>query len=238
MEISVEGEKIGFTGIRNRGWNLYVPGILFGAHDFKRFNKQYVYVELPESRNRVFLRTATFLEVVGAPPAEAVPVYILVHDVAIKGPRSWDPPKGQVEYKEYEDIKAHHKTSNARLHALLREGVRREVAEESRIDIDNVKDLREIPNLVVAGKHDDLPAHFHYQYHIFEGKVDYKVYMKAKAKLDKLRENPHLTISMPKDIIEKDEMALWTPRDGLSMIMEGDPQKIIKLYMKYKGYRI
>jgi hypothetical protein len=43
---------------------------------------------------------------------------------------------------------------------------------------------------------------------------------------------------MPKDIIEKDEMALWSPRDGLSMIMEGDPQKIIKLYMKYKGYRI
>jgi hypothetical protein len=43
---------------------------------------------------------------------------------------------------------------------------------------------------------------------------------------------------MPKDIIEKDEMALWSPRDGLSMVMEGDPQKIIKLYMKYKGYRI
>ena len=235
METTVHGEKIHHVGTRINGWNLYVPGCRFGSHDFKRFNKQYVYVELPESENRVFLRTATFLEVQDVPGQTYEPCYVLVHDIGTKGPQSWDPPKGQVEYKEYETIQHKHRTARAQLRALLKEGVRREVEEESRIKLEDIKGLREIPNLVVGGHHADLPNHFQYQYHIFEGKVSYKVFQKAKAKIDNLRENPHLTVSMPKDIIEKDEVALWSPSDGLGMIMDGDPKKIMQLYMRYKN---
>jgi hypothetical protein len=235
MEITISGERIRYQGFDTVGWNLYVPGIRFGAHDFKRFNKVYAYVALPESEIWVFLRTAAFLKV--EVPDDMDPQFVLVHDVAAKGPRSWDPPKGQVEYKEYETIKSRSKTPIGRLHALLKEGVTREVEEESKIKMSDVKGLKEL-NLVVSGKHDDLPKHFHYQYHLFEGTISHKTYLNAKAKLDRLRMNPALTIGMAKDVIEKDNLALWKPSDGLGMVMEGDPQKIIELYCKYKGLKI
>jgi 8-oxo-dGTP pyrophosphatase MutT (NUDIX family) len=235
MEIVVSGEKVKYKGLPFKSWNLFVPGIRFSFHDFKRFNKQYVSIELPESKIRVFLRTAIFLEVTGV-PNEDESQYVIVHDIGKKGKGSWDPPKGQVEYKEYEEVSRRHRLPNTTLHALLREGVRREVVEETRINLNDVFDLREIPYLAIAGKHEDLPKNFHYQYNIFEGKITYKTFMKAKAKMDHLRANPHLTITMPKDIIEKDEIRLWKPSDGLDMIMDGDPKKLIQLYLDYKGY--
>jgi hypothetical protein len=39
---------------------------------------------------------------------------------------------------------------------------------------------------------------------------------------------------MPKDIIEKDNIILWSPSMGLGKIIEGDPEKLIRLYMSYR----
>jgi len=237
MDISIKDEKIKYLGDRNiskiYGWNLFVPGIRIGAHDFKRFNKVYAYVALPKAEIRVFLRTAIFLEVIGLDSDKKH--YVLVHDVGKSGKHTWDVPKGQVEYKEFMDIKSKFRSPITGLHSLLKEGIRRELEEEAKISIDDVINLREIPNLVVAGKHKDLPEHFHYQYHIFEGKVHYKFFEKAKQQLDRLRNNPILTIDMPKDVIEKDNITLWTTSEGFDKIIEGDPMKIVTLYMSYKN---
>jgi len=239
MEITIDNEKIKYSGDKNvskiYGWNLYVPGIRIGAHDFQRFNKQYAYVMLPEKNIWVFLRTAIFLEVIGRPNNKnGEPQYVIVHDVGKDGPHTWDVPKGQVEYKEFMDIKHKFRTPQTGLRGLLKEGIRRELEEESRISLDDVIGLKELTGLVVAGKHKDLPKNFHYQYHLFEGKVHYSLFDKAKKKVDKLRENPLLTINMPKDIIEKDNIMLWSPSDGLNKILHGDPEKIVRLYMSYK----
>ena len=239
MKIIINDEKIKYTGDKHvskmYGWNLFVPGIRIGAHDFKRFNKQYAYVALPEEKIWVFLRTAIFLEVVGIPKEKSgEPKFVIVHDVGKNTDHTWDCPKGQVEYKEFMGIKRRFRTPQTGLHGLLKEGIRRELEEEANIDINNVIGLREVPNLVVAGKHDDLPKNFHYQYHLFEGKINYSFYEKAKKKLDRLRENPVLTINMPKDIIEKDNIMLWSPSMGLDKIITGDPEKIVNLYMSYK----
>jgi len=236
MHITISGECIKYNGTSVRGWNLYVPGIRFGAHNFRRFNKIYAYVALPECEKWIFLRTAAMIEV--EMPVEKEPHYILVHDVGNTKKRSWDPPKGQVEYKEFEIIKTEFRSQKKRLHALLKEGIAREVEEESKIKITDVKDLTELDQLVVAGHHDDLPNHFHYQYHLFEGRITYKTYLKASAALERLRNNPDLAISMPKDVLEKDRLALWKPSDGLGMVLEGDPQKIIRLYCQYKGLKL
>ena len=242
MDITVNGEEIRFSGSKSvaklHGWNLFVPGIRIGNHNFKRFNKNYAYVFLPDSKNWVFLRTAIFLEVINVPKNKQHgdgPHYVLVHDVGKRGDGTWDVPKGQVEYKEYQSIESNFRTPRTRLHGLLKEGITRELLEEAKINIDNVLNLREIPNLVLAGHHGDLPKHFQYQYHTFEGKIDYSFFEKAKKKLDHMRENPHLIVDMPKDIIEKDNIALWSPSMGLSRIIVGDPQKLITLYMNYKG---
>lgn len=236
MEIAITEEQIRYIGDANvskiYGWNLFVPGIRIGAHDFKRFNKQYAYVALPQEQIWVFLRTAIFLEVVGRPNKR--PQFVIVHDVGKEGPHTWDVPKGQVEYKEFIDIKHKYRTPQTALHGLLKEGIRRELEEEAKISIDDVEDLKELTGLVVAGKHKDLPKNFHYQYHIFEGKVNYKLFDKAKKQLDRLRKNPVLTINMPKDIIEKDNILLWSPSDGLGKIINGDPEKLMRLYMAYK----
>lgn len=237
MEISVNDEKIKYNGDKTvskiHGWNLFVPGIRIGAHDFKRFNKQYAYVALPHSEIRVFLRTAIFLEVVGLNKDEKQ--YIIVHDVGKIGAHTWDVPKGQVEYKEFEEIKHRFRSPIKALNALLKEGITRELEEEAKISIDDVTNLRLIPNLVVAGKHKDLPNHFHYQYHIFEGQIHHSFFNKATKELERLRNNPVLTIDMPKDIIEKDNIMLWSPNQGMKNIIEGDPQKLMMLYMSYKG---
>lgn len=233
MNLTISGERIKYQGQGIRGWNLYVPGIRFGAHHFYRFNKVYAYVALPESDIWVFLRTAAFLEV--KVPDSKEPHFVIVHDVGAKSNIGWDPPKGQVEYKEFETIRIKHRTPTTRLHALLREGVSREIEEESKIRIADIRDFNEIPNLVVAGKHDDLPRKFHYQYHLFEGTITYGAYMKAKAKIDKLHTNLNAIVDMPKDVLEKDAIKLWKPSDGIKMIAEGDPRKIVMLYLRYRG---
>jgi 8-oxo-dGTP pyrophosphatase MutT (NUDIX family) len=237
MKISVNEEKIKYLDDKSvskiHGWNLFVPGIRIGAHDFKRFNKQYAYVALPQSEIRVFLRTAIFLEVVGLNINEKQ--YVIVHDVGKIGTHTWDVPKGQVEYKEFEGIKHRFRSPINGLNALLKEGISRELEEEAKISIDDVTNLRLIPNLVVAGKHRDLPNHFHYQYHIFEGQIHYSFFAKATKELERLRNNPVLTIDMPKDIIEKDNIMLWSPNQGMKNIIDGDPQKLMILYMSYKG---
>jgi 8-oxo-dGTP pyrophosphatase MutT (NUDIX family) len=235
MEITISGESIVYGGLAARGWNLYVPGIRFGAHNFKRFNKIYTYVALPESKNWIFLRTAAFIQV--DLPNTDEPHYVLVHDVASKATHSWDPPKGQVEYKEFETIKTQFRTPRTRLHGLLREGIHRELLEEAKIDIKDVRDFTEL-DLVVAGHHNDLPNHFHYQYHLFEGHISYKTFLKALKELDMLRNNPQLTLNMSKDVLEKDRIALWKPSDGLKMILAGDPQKIVRVFCAYKGFKI
>lgn len=234
MNFTVSGEIIRYHNPRIKGWNLYVPGTRFGAHHFKRFNKIYTYVALPESQNWVFLRTAAFIQV--DVPKSVEPNFVIVHDVGAQINYGWDPPKGQVEYKEYESIRTKYRTPHTRLHALLKEGVTREIEEESKIRVSDIEDFRENSNLVVAGKHDDLPRKFHYQYHLFEGRLPYNVYLKAKAKLDKMRNNPVSVLDLPKDVIEKDAIALWRPSDGLEMIAEGDPRKIVQLYLAYRGF--
>jgi len=244
MHITVSGECVKYNGLAIKGWNLDVPGIRFGAHNFRRFNKVYAYVALPESENWIFLRTAALIEVKMPPSAESEesqesqePHYVLVHDTANARQHSWDPPKGQVEYKEFETIKTRFRTPKTRLHALLREGIAREVEEESKIRIDDVKDLTEL-DLVVGGHHDDLPNHFHYQYHLFEGHISYKTFQKAAKALEHLRNNPKMALGLPKDVLEKDRIALWKPSDGLGMIQKGDPQKILRLYCAYKGLKL
>jgi len=238
MHVTISGERVQYKGLAIKGWNLDIPGIRFGAHHFRRFNKVYAYVALPNSDTWVFLRTAAMIEVEMPPHLRASePHFILVHDVGNTKKRSWDPPKGQVEYKEFETIKIHHRSTKTRLHALLKEGVAREVEEESKIKIADVKDLTEL-DLVVGGHHDDLPNHFNYQYHLFDGRITYKTYLKAQQALDRLRNNPALTVAMPKDVLEKDRIALWKPSDGLGMVLEGDPQKIMRLYCAYKGLKL
>jgi 8-oxo-dGTP pyrophosphatase MutT (NUDIX family) len=235
MLISVNDVIIKYSGTKSvskiYGWNLFVPGIRIGAHDFKRFNKVYAYVALPKSDIWVFLRTAILLEVIGLDKQ----YYVIVHDVDKSVKHGWDVPKGQVEYKEFLEIKSQFRSPLTGLYGLLKEGIARELEEEAKISLDDVIDLRLVPDLVVAGKHKDLPNHFHYQYHIFEGKIHYSFFEKAKKELDRLRMNPTLTLDMSKDMIEKDNIMLWSPSKGLSNIIEGDPQKIVNLYMAYKN---
>jgi len=235
MEVEIDEHKIKYKGTVSKiySWNLYVPGIRIGVHDFKRYNKRYAYVNLPDSDIWVFLRTAIFLEVVGLDNSE--PQYVIVHNVGLKDKHGWDLPKGQVEYKEYETIKRHHRTPQTSLRALLKEGIRRELEEEAKIKIENVQNLKELTYLAVAGKHKDLPNHFHYQYHLFEGQIHYSYFNKAKKTLDKMRLNPTMTINMSKDVIEKDNIMLWSPSMGMTKIEEGDPQKLVSLYLAYKG---
>ena len=238
MQITISGECVKYRGLDIQGWNLDIPGIRFGAHNFRRFNKVYAYVALPDSDTWVFLRTAALLEVEMPPHLRGEePQFILVHDVGNTKKRSWDPPKGQVEYKEFEAIKTRYRSPKTRLHALLREGIGREVEEESKIKIADVRDLTEL-DLVVGGHHADLPNHFHYQYHLFEGRISYKTYLKAERALERLRNTPALAIGLPKDVLEKDRIALWKPSDGLGMVLEGDPQKIMRLYCAYRGLKV
>lgn len=231
FHIDVQGEKIKYKGTNMHSWNIFVPGTRVGAHKFMRYNKQYAYVCLPKSNNWVFLRTAVFLEV------ENTGKFVIVHDVGYEGDHTWDVPKGQVEYKEYETIKNHHKTTHDRVKALLKEGISRELEEEAKISIDDVMNLRMVPNLSVGGKHKDLPQNFVYLYQIFEGQITEATYKKATQKIAHMRKYPELTVDMKKDVIEKDDITLWSPSDGLSKMGKGDPTDIAKLYMAYKGLK-
>ena len=153
-----------------------------------------------------------------------------------KGTNRWEPPKGQMEWKEFNNLQLEPNTvlSIKQLHKQMKKGITRELIEESYILPHELKEFKMLP---IVYKQDwpesGVPnAKFMYQY--WTAKISNETLLEAKRRIHLISDNPELKIILPADVTEKDEIKWWNPEvDGWSSIRGGFSQKMTRLYFNY-----
>ena len=113
---------------------------------------------------------------------------------------TWEPPKGQMEGKDFKDksVLEH-----------LKENVIREIEEESHItDVKNLKHT----GLVFQSQEKDYPPNTYFQYHIFQGFVTLDQVNKSFEVFEWIKEHPKAFARWSRDRREKDEVAWFNPK--------------------------
>ena len=208
-------------------YNIFQRGLKRGAERLP-FDpvKRYFYVEHPTEGWRVYLRACCFIhekpEKVDENPSIDPMRFIVVkrRDKPANG-KEWEPPKGQMEGKDgLRDPKDS-------IMDILRENVKREVAEESRI-----KKLQglEFTGLVFQGREKDYPPNHYFQYIVFHAQVTSKEWMRASAELDWYRAHPAAFERLRRDKKEKDALAWYSPSE--TKIMGKRSPTLVAMYLK------
>ena len=187
--------------------NVFEKGLVRGGDNLPYDPvKKYFYVQHPTEGWRVYLRAACFIHEFPSKENCIDPKKFIVVKRADKvaNGREWEPPKGQMEWKDAA------KLSNLPVLELLKQNVRREVAEESRIQ--RIVGLRHT-SLIFQGREKDYPPNTYFQYHIFQALVYPKEWIRASAELDWYRDHPKAFARLKRDKREKDAIDWYSPSD-------------------------
>jgi 8-oxo-dGTP pyrophosphatase MutT (NUDIX family) len=111
--------------------------------DYTIFPSGKNYTFLHDGKRRIFLRNILFLH----KPDDAGTIVIVREWGAKTNDGVWEPPKGQMEWKEIAaaGIRRGEEITPSQLVALMSDGVLREMEEEAKIRIDEIHDLRLLP---------------------------------------------------------------------------------------------
>lgn len=180
--------------------DVFQPGLRRGAERLPYDpTKRYFYVEHPTEGWRVYLRAACFIHELG--PRFDPQRFIVVKRTGAAGETAaWEPPKGQMEGSD--------DNPNKTLFELLRDNVRREVAEESKITM-----LRSIQHtgLVVQSVEPDFPPNTYFQYHIFSAYAHPRSLQLAFDEFEWIYQHPKAFARFRRDRREKDAIAWFDP---------------------------
>ena len=208
-------------------YDIFQPGLIRGSNKMP-FDptKAYFYVEHPTEGWRVYLRSACFVH---ERPTDDKPLEIKRFLVVKKrgsalSDKAWEPPKGQMEGKDgLRDGKS--------VLSLLKENVKREVAEESR-----VKQLLHLnyTGVVFQAREDDYPPNTYFQYHIFNAVVSKAEWMRASAELEWYRNHPLAFDRLKRDKKEKDMIQWYVPSEHALLGRWSGP--IVAMYLKHMLY--
>lgn len=194
--------------------DVFQPGLIRGT-ECPKFDpkKHYTYVEHPTEGWRVYLRVACFIHEMHRP-------FQLDRFIVVKrtggdpSKNEWEAPKGQMEGEGAKTI-----------YNLLRDCVRREVMEESKIT--NLRNLQHT-SLILQSTESNYPDKTYFQYHIFSAVVHPAQVKKAFAQFKWIKEHPAAFAKMKRDCREKDDIA-WFSDD--TKIMGKWSPSILKLYL-------
>jgi ADP-ribose pyrophosphatase YjhB (NUDIX family) len=189
-------------------------------------SKAYFYVEHPTEGWRVYLRSCCFIHEKPSSSLESncidpMRFVVVKKNGAPINSSQWEPPKGQMEGKDGV------KNPRTRIMTLLTENVEREVAEESRIKV--LQGLRHT-GMVFENAEKNYPPNTFFQYHIFQGLVTTKEWMRASAELEWYREHPAAFARLKRDKREKDMIQWYSPRE--TRIMGRWSAQIVAMYLK------
>lgn len=167
--------------------------------------KQYLFIR--DGEKRIFLRNILFIR---NPRTQAI---VVVREWGAKSNRgAWEPPKGQMEWKEVADAGIHpnQNISERSLKSHMRKGVLREIQEEAKILPSELLDLHLTPMSYTevfpkAGK----DAYFRYAF----WEATLSDLEPAKKRMATLVGNPDWALILPADVCEKDAVAWWSPAD-------------------------
>jgi hypothetical protein len=180
--------------------------------------KQYTYIQTHSGP--VFLRNIIFL--VNTRNKDQIAI------VREWNGRTWEPPKGQMEWKEFKGARV--QTPDALL-SFMRDGVLREMTEEASVLPSEIKQLRLLPlRYTEAWPEAGKGAQFQYQF--WTAKLSPETMHKAQARIATLVKNPDLVAMLPPDMSEKDAIKWWKPSDGWEHMRGAFSKKMTTLFYK------
>ncbi len=156
---------------------------------------------------KTFLRNIAFLHAPNNPHK-----IVVVHEWEYPMDKEWEPPKGQMEWKELKGA-GHKRGQRVTAEALLKamkEGVCREIAEEAKIPAKDIRNLHVLPVAYTApfekaGK----GAQFRYQF--WTGEVTAATVAAAQKRIERIVGSPARQAQLAPDKKEKDAVGFWEP---------------------------
>ena len=186
--------------------------------------KKYAYIN--QNGAPIFLRNIIFLH--NSTNANEIAI---VHEWG-KPDNRWEPPKGQMEWKELKDtgIRPHTRIPLRTLYSQMKLGILREMAEEANIYVSEIKRFRRLPlSYTQDWPESGIPnAKFMYQY--WSAVITPETMMKAQERIQQLVNNKDWQRMLPRDLCEKDNIQWWNPKEGYKRIRSGFSEKMTRLY--------
>lgn len=210
-------------------FNVFQKGLIRGSNKMPHDpTKAYFYVEHPTEGWRVYLRSACFVHEKpedADTPLDIKRFLVVKRRGAAMTDSAWEPPKGQMEGKD--GIRHPNKS----ILSLLKENVKREVAEEAR-----VKTMHHLnyTGVVFQNVEKDYPPNTYFQYHVFNAVVSKDEWMRASKELEWCREHPLAFDRMKRDKKEKDMIQWYSPSE--MKLMGRWSGSIVAMYLKHMLY--
>jgi hypothetical protein len=203
-----------------------------GFHTFPN-GKQYACVSAMDARGnpaRVFLRNILFIR----NPANPSEVAIVREWGANSNRGVWEPPKGQMEWKEFKDagMCAGSRIAPERLMGCARTGVLREVAEEAKFLPSELDDMQPMGCMYTEQWADSGLKDAYFSYQFWQATAKSGAMFEAQKRMNTLLEHPEWKHILPADMTEKDAVMWWKPADGWDMIRGAFSKKMTKMYFK------
>ncbi len=175
--------------------------------DYQQFPSGKQYACIRDGDAPIFLRNIAFLHAPRNPHK-----IVVVHEWDFPMETEWEPPKGQMEWKELKGagFRKGQKVPAADLLAAMRDGVLREVAEEAKIPAAAIRNLHVLPLAYTAPFTKAGPrAQFRYQF--WTGEVTAATVAAAQKKLEGIVGSPAIQARLAADKKEKDAVGFWEP---------------------------
>lgn len=197
-----------------------------GYHEFPS-GKKYTFIK--QNGNPVFVRNICFLM------KENDPYHIVV--VREWGSPSnyqvWEPPKGQMEWKELAD--AGYKAGDViKPNVLLKQmkvALTREIIEEAKIT--SMTNLRPLPLVYKQAWPESSVKNAMFMYQFWTANITEEALIAAQQDMRQLVRSPDLKDVLLKDFTEKDAVAWWSPQSGWNRIRESFSKKMTRIYYAY-----
>ena len=194
--------------------------------NFYRFPSGKSYTYIIKDGNPVFIRNILFIRNTEHPNDIAiVREWGSNTDVGV-----WEPPKGQMEQKEFNTTKSKIHLSLEELKSQMKKGVLREIVEEAKFLPAELKNLRMSPqHYEQAWKESGIPgARFMYQF--WTADATPASMKRAQKRINELVKNSDWTNMLPHDVWEKDAIIWWNPKDGWNKIRGAFSKKMTRIY--------
>lgn len=161
------------------------------------------------------------------------------HTIAIvhewgKSTNRWEPPKGQMEWKEFGTEEPVLRLTQHQLQEHMRKAILREMTEEAYILPKEIQHFRILPVTYVQewSKSGIRNARFLYQY--WTAQITDKTLLEAQKRIQTIVDNPDWKEILPKDLTEKDAIHWWNPtHDGFHAIRGGFSQTMTRQYYDF-----
>jgi hypothetical protein len=167
--------------------------------------------------------TKTFLRNIGFLHAPRDPHRIVVvHEWEYPMDKEWEPPKGQMEWKELkaEGFKRGQRVTADALLKAMKAGVCREIAEEAKIPASAIRNLHVLP-IAYTEAFPKAGAGAHFRYQFWTGEVTSETVAAAQKRIERIVGSPAVQARLAADKKEKDAVGFWEPEKELKKGRQG-----------------